>query len=328
MTEQQQQRAPAGARIVAAALAVVFGLIAGMVGLRAPSDVRDVDQDLYIRILERMRTGEDYYEATQAALVDNRNEPASSVRAIRPPTLFLVLRWIPPDAWRWVVIAVFVAAIYFGSLLAARDRSLAMVLAGAFVALWMITSASYLYLHSELWGVPFVLAAAYAVRRGHDGWAAGAVAGAASLRELFIGLLVVGLVVSRTRRPWIVASVVVAALGAVHVGLASNVLDPSGGQTALGNPLSLGWIVEMLTPGSRLSAWPLGVMLTALGGFAFAVRFRHDPAARLLAPFVTVMLLASIGLGRSYWSLTYGPALAAFAATGASLIMQRRRPSV
>ena len=56
----------------------------------------------------------------------------------------------------------------------------------------------------------------------------------------------------------------------------------------------------------------IGIPSLVLGFFGLAQRWREDAGARLLLPFAAVMVLLTVLVGREYWSLTFGPALACF----------------
>src|SRR4029079_5755235 len=123
--------------------------------------------------------------------------------------------------WRWVV-----GLVYLGMLLAAwrLGRPFGAIggpLACALVGAWVLGFSYVLFLHSELWGAPFFLAGALAVRRGDDRGGAALMVTATVVRELFgLGLLL-GLVFGRRRRPWLVGLGAVGVLFAVHALLAS-----------------------------------------------------------------------------------------------------------
>lgn len=292
-----------------AGLALILGVAATVAGQAGKGTTFDIDEASYRLTLSFMRGGEGYYEAAQDALALNGGRPASSVRALRPPTLFLAMRYVPQAAWPYVAAVAYAATILLCARLA-EPRSLAGALVGA---VWVFTSARFLYLHGETWALPLLLASALAFREGRDAPAAGLAAAAALVREPFAIAILVGIVVSRRRTPWIGAAAVVTAAAAIHTVMASRVLDPTGGQPGLGNDISVDWVLAMLSPGGTTAAWPIGVALLVCGSIAIARSWRADAAARLLGPVAAVLAVLAIGFGRTYWVLMYGPAVSAFA---------------
>jgi hypothetical protein len=177
----------------------------------------------------------------------------------------------------------------------------------------MIGATSYLYLHAELWGLPFFLAGLLALRRDDDSKAAALIAAATLIRELYgLGLLLAFLL-SKRRRPWLVALVFVVALSSVHVWLAHSVLSPGGHEVGLGNePITVHSILRFLSPGDRPAALGLGIAMLVAGFAGIARNLRRDRAAAILLPFAGLLLVAGVVATRAYWNLTYGPAVAAF----------------
>ena len=306
------------ARAASTVIAVALAFVAVFAGLRTGNKVLDTDEAVYQRTLRSMRSGEGYFPAMRDALIVKEKARPTSVRAIRPPTLFLFLRWFPEGSWRWLVGLVYLAVLLSMARLGepyGRYGAIVATLAGG---IWMIGASSYLYLHAELWGLPFFLAGLLAVRRDDDVRAPALFAAATLIRELYgVGLLV-GLVMSKRRRPWLLATAIVIALAGVHVWLAHSVLSPSGREVGLGNePITIHSILRFLSPGDRSVAFALGIIMLA-AGFAGIARNLRDRAAALLLPFGAIMLVAGVVATRAYWNLTYGPAVSAFVAAALS----------
>ena len=117
------------------------------------------------------------------------------------------------------------------------------------VGLWLVGAAPLLYLHAELWGLPFALAGVLAMRRGWWAWAALAFGAATCTRELFAAFLLVGLALVPARRwVWAATTAAVAVLGAVHWHLASEILEPGGREAAFGKGRSLSSVLSSLSP--------------------------------------------------------------------------------
>jgi hypothetical protein len=293
-------------------LALALGIVAVFAGLHTGNRVLDTDEAVYQRTLRSMRAGEGYYRAMSDSVAVKEGARPASVRAIRPPTLFLFLRWFPEKSWRWLVGIVFLAVLLalarIGEPYGRYGSTVATITGG----IWMIGASSYLYLHAELWGLPFFLAGLLAVRRDDDVSGAAFMAAATVIRELFGLGLVIGLVVSKRRRPWLLATAVVIALAGAHAWLAHSVLSSTGHQVALGNePITVRSVLRFLSPGDRDTAFALGLVMLVLGFIGMARNMR-DRAARLLLPFAVALLIGGIVATRAYWNLTYGPAVSAF----------------
>src|SRR4029077_15424432 len=90
-------------------LALFLALTATIAGVRTGWHVVDADELVYRDTLVLMRHGGGVYQAQRQALIIKEHQPPTSVRAIRPPTMYLVLRWFPPSWWRWLVGLVYLA---------------------------------------------------------------------------------------------------------------------------------------------------------------------------------------------------------------------------
>ena len=78
-------------RVTAILLAVCLSIVAVVVGIRTGNKTLDTDEAVYQRTLRSMRSGEGYYRAMSDAVAIKEGTHPSSVRAIRPPTMFLIL---------------------------------------------------------------------------------------------------------------------------------------------------------------------------------------------------------------------------------------------
>lgn len=314
-TDVRTAGADAGLRRLAVITAVAISLIAVLIGVRTGYSEMDVDEAVYRDTLLQMRAGEGYYPAMRDALIEKEGAPPSSARAIRPPTMFLLLRWFPEASWRWIVglvfLAILLAAYKIGEPYGRYGAIAAVILTG----FWVMAAAPFLFLHAELWGLPFFLWGAWSLRGRHHTQAAALVGAATLVRELFgLGLLI-GTVAARSgRRSWVLTTGVAICLGLTHAALASQMLSPSGREAALANEsINLSLILTILSPGDSLSSWIIG--LTSLGFGIYGMRRvrRHDSAAAYLLPFCFLMLLLSLATTRVYWSLTWGPPVSMYA---------------
>ena len=294
-------------------VAVAAAAIAVLVGVRAGYRVLDVDEAVYIRTLRGMQHGDGYYGAMRASLIVKEHAPPRSLRAIRPPTEFLFMRLFPEKSWRYIAGIAFLASLMACRRLA-QPASEIVVAAGVLLAgVWMIAASPTLFLHAEIYGLPFFLFGLRSFKDGKEHGAAWMIAGATVMRELFgLGLLL-GFVFGKRRRAWIAPTAVVVALFAVHVVLTHRILSSSGFETALGNgKINARFILSALSPGDTASAWLFGIGGLLAGGTVL-IRRRAEPLSRLLIAFAILMIPAMILATRTYWSYTFAPAFAALA---------------
>lgn len=300
---------------VAVVAAILLAVLATAVGLRNGYRVVDVDEVVFRDTLVSMGGGEGYYPAMRDALVAKEGAPPTQVRSIRPPTLYLLLSRFPAGSWRYLVGAVYLAVLLLawrlGRPLHRYGGPIAVLLAG----MWMLGASEVLFLHTELWGLPFLLAGALALRDERWTVAAVAVALAAVQREIFVIPLLVGLIVvpRRGRRAWLAAVAVVVGLGVLHAVLAADVLAEHGREAPFGKSgLGIQYVLSALSPSDQPFGWGLGVLTMVLGFGGLARRWGEDTGARMLLVFAAVMVPLTIFLGREYWGLAFGPALACF----------------
>ena len=310
---------------IAVIAAVCLALVATILGVRTGYRVVDVDEVVYRNTLVSMRAGAGYYPAMRDALVEKEGAPPSQIRSVRPPTLYLALARFPEGSWRYLAgtayLAILLLAWRLGRPLHQFGGPIAVLLTGT----WVLGSAYYLFLHAELWGLPFLLAGALALRNSRWALAALAIAAAAVLREIYVLPLLIGVAVAPRRRAWVAAVVVVGGLAVLHAGLAADIQDPQGREAAFGKSgLGLGYILSALSPSSQPLGWLLGIAGGVLGAVGLRRRWAEDAAARLLLPFAAAMAPLTVFLGREYWGLAFGPAVACFAPAGLAALERYR----
>jgi hypothetical protein len=300
----------------ALALVVAFTVLCLITGLRNGQATLDVDEVVYQQTVTGMQDGRGYYDAMHDALVAKEGAPPSQVRSVRPPTMFLVLLPVPEGAWRWLSALVSAASLVLAWRIGRSRWPLGGPLAVAAVGLWMVGAAPLLYLHAELWGLPFALAGVLAMRRGWWAWAALAFGAATCTRELYLVFLLAGLAfVPAKRWVWALTTVGVGVLGAVHWHLASRILEGGGKEAAFGKGRSVGSALSSLSPADRPVAWLIGVVGTALGGWV-VWRLARGAGGRpelIVGLAVSALMVATLVWGRTYWGLTFGPILACYA---------------
>lgn len=302
---------------LAVVAALCLALVATALGVRTGYRVVDVDEVVYRNTLVAMQDGAGYYPAMRDALVVKEGAPPSQIRSVRPPALYLALARFPEESWRYLAGAVSVAVLLLAWRLGRPLHPYGGPIAVFLVGMWVLGAAEVLFLHTELWGLPFLLAGGLAMRSSRWALAALAVAAAAVLREIYVLPLLFGLTVAPRRRAWLAAVAVVGGLGLLHASLAADILDPEGREAAFGKSgLGLHYIVSALSPSDQPVGWVLGVIGGVLGAVGLGRRWNDDAAARLILPFAVVMVPLTVFLGREYWGLTFGPAVACFVPAG------------
>jgi hypothetical protein len=301
-------------------LACLCAGLAIVIGLQTDPDLADVDEAVFSQTLVGMQHGQGYYPAMRDALVAKEGRPPSEIRAVRPPTMFLVLARVPQAAWRWAVGVVYAACLLVAWRLGRGAGAFGGPLAVALMGLWMICASPFLYLHAELWGLPLLLGGVLALR--NERWATAAVllASAALVRELYAVAFVVAFVCACDRKWFWRIGAAAAGLGALHVGLTSTILSPAGTQTQ--------YALNALSPTDHPVGWFVGVAGGVLGVGGLAAHSRHDRGARALLVYTALMVPAAILIGRNYWALAVGPALACFAVNGVAALARSQHPPV
>ncbi len=313
---------------IAVVAAICLALVATALGIRTGYRTVDVDEVVYRNAVVAMQHGDGYYPAMREALVAKEGAPPSQIRSVRPPTLYVLLARFPERSWRYLVSAIYLAVLLLAWRLARPLHPHGGPIAVVLVGMWALGSAPLLFLHTELWGLPFLLAGALAMRNQRWALAALALATAAALREIYVLPLLIGLVVAPRRRAWVAAVVVVAGLGLLHAGLASDILSPDGREAAFGKSgLGPRYVLSALSPSDRPLGWLLGMGGGALGLVALRRRWATDAAARTLLPFVAVMVPLTVFIGREYWGLAFGPAVACYAPGALAAVSARYRTS-
>ena len=297
--------------------AVSLALVATILGVRTGYRVVDVDEVVYRNTLVAMQAGAGYYPAMRRALVEKEGAPPSQIRSVRPPTLYLALARFPEGSWRYLAGAAYLAILLLAWRLGRPLHPYGGPIAVLLVSMWVLAAAHYLFLHAELWGLPFLLAGALALRDRRWALAALAIAAAAVLREIYVLPLLIGVAVAPRRRAWVATVVVVGGLGVLHAGLAADILDPQGKEAAFGKSgLGPNYILSALSPSDQPAGWLLGVLGGVLGALGLRRCWAEDAGARLVLPFAAAMGPLTVFLGREYWGLAFGPAVACFAPAG------------
>lgn len=305
--------------------AACFTVIAVLLGVHTGYRTVDVDEVVFHKTVVAMRAGDGYYPAMSDALTAKEGVGPSQIRSVRPPTLYLFLAQFPPGSWRYLVGFVYLATLLLAWRLARALHPLGGPIAVFLTGFWVLGASPYLFLHTELWGVPLLLGGALALR--NERWAAAAVAlgAAALLRELYLLPLLIGLVLAPRRRAFVWALVVVSVVGLVHAGLAAEIVSEGGQEPALGlSGHGSTYVLRAVSPSDRPLGWVLGVAGTVVGFIGLRRRWDADAGARLLLLSGAALLTLTVIAGRSYWGLAFGPALACFVPAGLAAVDRYR----
>ena len=308
-------------RRVAAVTVLVLGAIFVFLPPQQPQRY-DNDEFIYAHTVERMKHGSSYYRAA----ADSYREVGGRVettRAFRPPTAFLLWRWIPTNLlWPSFVVLVAVAT----ALLMLSDTSAPLAVPVVMIYLLVLGRVSVEYLFVELWAVPLVAAAIFAAKR--ERWWLAALFGlfATAVRELAALILIGGLLEAVVRRkpwwPWAAAIGAGGILYGVHASLLAPYLAQRGTEEALFGTGGVGAVLDMA--GFQLPAHAVvGVVLWALALYGLV---RTDRIL-FLGPYALLPLLGLIA-ARPYWGGMVVPFLILWASEAGVDLYGRVRPRV
>jgi hypothetical protein len=277
----------------------------------------DNDQYIYANTVARMKARDSYYRAAS----DSYKAVGGSVettRAFRPPTAFLVWRWVPTSLL-WPTYVVLVAVATGLLLLGVTTTPLVVLLVTVYLLALGRVSVEYLFV--ELWAVPLVAASLLSFERRCWRAAAAFALVATAVRELAGGLLVGGLLAAvMHKRPWsswLVGIVAAAALYAVHVALLQPYLGAHGTEAKLLGTGSVGTVLDMA--GFQLPAHR--VLGALIWGLALIHVVRTGRFA-MLAFFVTLPLLGLVA-NRPYWGAVVVPFLILWAGEAVAALIMR-----
>jgi hypothetical protein len=294
-------------RVTAAAIVVICAVFA----FRAPADPVRYDND---RIVSRMRSGEGYYDAAERTF-EEVGGTIETARGYRPPTAYLLWRWLPHAAL-WPAYAMLVAASAGLVLLLLARNPWGPLLATVY--LLALGSHAVEYLFTELWVVPLVAAAFVARRRGREALGAAMALTATAVRELAVTAIVGGVLAARRRVPWLAALATAAVLYAIHARLVAPHLGDSGTEARLLGTGSVRAVVDMM--GFQLPVHSLTGPVVWLLAVVGTWRARQ---LRLLGPH---LLLPFIGLvvDRPYWGALVVPFTIVAAVDAVADVVTRR----
>ena len=264
-----------------------------------------IDQVVYESTLAKMRVGSGYYPAMTEALSEVYGPPVA-VRDFRLPTLFWVLRLLPPDAlWPTFVLMAMCAGLVA---VWASPGGLAGPLVSGYLLLLgrpsMPIGISEQFLTIELWTTPSVLACVALLFRRRLGPAATFAFLAFATREHAALLLIPVLVdcwFHGRRSVAVSGSLGAGILGTAHIISAARFTNPGGTHT----PLDAGHeparaFLEMV--GFGISPEWLGLGLWLLAWYVIG-RFRH---VGTIGPYLALPLVG-LFINRPYWGILIVP---------------------
>jgi hypothetical protein len=304
-------------KVFTAIVVVLFSALAWFIS-STPTPVRDVDEIVYIDTLRAMQDDVGYYPAMRDALVAKEGEPPTQVRSFRTPVVFWTLSSVPESLWRLLAGLVFAASIAFGAHLAKPFGPYAPPIAAAGIGLMAISYSQHLYLHAEVWALPWILAGLIALRQ-KGAAAPWLMAFGLAVRELFALLFLFSIVKSWAvskdqRRWWIAAGASVSAFGAYHAYRASGFVEGTGYEASFGNEkMNLNFLLSAVSPGDSPFGWMIGLLLLVAGTKGLLNVRKIDPIAPVVAGHLLLMVPLTLVLGRVYWGFTFVPLLAIYA---------------
>ena len=166
----------------------------------APGQVATTDARMFAAVVERLRSGESYYDAMGAEL-QRRDYPTHVVFNWRTPLHLTMVALAPWAVWRGVLTGLLVA-VFVATMLVARDlltrRSAGLLLLGVLV-LFAAQDAVFV---SEAWAGPLLALSACAFALGRAGIGIGCALAALFIRELAAPYCVIGTLLALRNRRW------------------------------------------------------------------------------------------------------------------------------
>lgn len=283
---------------------VCAGAVAVALAGSTPSLKPEVtDPDVYLDAVHRMRGGEGYYDAMDAALRAAGIGPVESVRAMRMPTWFVLARWVPSDRllW-WAFLAMMVVCVVLVTHLVRRPVT-AVATAGLMALIGLEG-----YTFPDVWCVPLVLGAVLAARRQRWWLAIALATGATAIREVAaLALVALAVEMVRTTRRWmppLLALAAAAAMGLAHAHAVGPYLVAEGqGREAqlIGSSHGLSSVASMA------SAWVPGGIAIGVPLYLLAVwSLRRSPLLCTLGVWLALPLVGVV-VHRIEWGALVTP---------------------
>lgn len=272
-----------------------------------PGGAIQIDHEVDLETVRAMKHGAGFWTAMDQGL-RHVYGPASTIRAFRLPTVFVVWRVLPD--WSWWPLFVVLAAVcgWLAGRLSGRDWTMPAV--AALLVAYGKGPGYTQFLLVEPWAVPAILGCLLAYRRQRWVLAAALALVAAIVREQAALLLVVGLVISLARRQpwrawgaWLAGLVAWGAFFAVHVAQVSPLLVAHGRETKLIGSSDALSVLRMAGFGL-----PLYVVAAPVLYVVAARRLRSVAMGPMLGGYLALPL-AGIVVNRPYWGMLTVPVL-------------------
>ena len=304
---------------------IVCGVLAGSMCIYwlsplAQNAYEDIDLAIYQGTIAEMRQGNSYYSSMSDALnsyitADGQGPfTPSSIRAFRLPTLFLVWASVPGTyTWPFVLVVVVCTATLVGLLWRP--------FAGLGVMLWellLVYPTALLHLpgfaypprwgYVEIWVVPLILGAMFAMRKGVPAVALVLVLISALCRELAFPCLITGAVAAWRRgspiQPWVAATVACLGFYLWHAQQVLPHLLAHGNEAPL---VDIGGVTGVVM-NTDAGAGVLAAGLLGLGFIAWpTVTRRWSPSWWIALPLIGGLPIVGLIASREYWSLLVVP---------------------
>jgi hypothetical protein len=264
-----------------------------------------IDHEVDVETVRLMKHGANFWDAMDRAL-RHVYGPASTIRAFRMPTIFLVWRVLPDWAWWPLFIVMAGGCGWLASRLSGRAWTMPAV--AALMAAYGKGPSYTQFLLVEPWAVPAILGCLVAYRRRKWALAAALALVAGLIREQAAVLLLLGLAVAVIRhqpwRAWAVGAVAWTVVFGIHVAELSPHLVKHGRDTHLIGS-SRGLISVLHMAGFGL---PLFLVTAPIGYILAAKAIRHVTMAPILAGFLAMPLIGFV-VDRPYWGVLTVPVL-------------------
>ncbi len=153
------------------------------------------DPAVYLDAVHRMRQGSGYYRAMDAAMQAFGIGPVESTRAFRPPTAFVLWRWLPSDRYMWMLFLALVVVATAAMASVVRAPYCALLFAGYLIVVGMDGYSS-----PDLWAVPLMAIGLALAWHRRPLPALAVLLLATTFRELAV-LAVIGVVIDGWHRP-------------------------------------------------------------------------------------------------------------------------------
>jgi hypothetical protein len=324
-----RRQALAVATLTVAALA--WSLTAASSKNAGPIYTNTGDMPLFRSILDRVRTGEDYYDAAYQEM-RSRNYPTGSMFNWRSPALYSwLLGSLPNLNWGHALLVAGAAAallLAYRALSSQGGRWMAVaifvLLVGAFLPVFtglaLLPEMYPLFVYTELWSGLLIALSVCAYGNGRWGLATAAGLLALFIRELALPYCLVSLALASWRKRWSETSVWLAGLLLFGLFLSIHAQEISLRVTGSDYAFAEGWVqfggMRFLLTTARMHGFlallPLWVTAICLPLALFGLGAWQGPMSVRVGLTTALYVAAFMVVGKAfnpYWGLLYVPLL-------------------